>query len=95
MEQDKISPPSLSLIPALFEMVKSSWDKPPTLVQVTRKIEHHYKTHGLDSDFLAKHPPPNSIVIEATQYKARTRSSATPTDKEGKKSDTIRYKTYS
>ena len=84
-EQDKASSPSLSLIPALFELGKTSWDKSPAMAQVPRKIEDQYKTHGSDSDFVTKHPSPNSIVIKATQYKSCTRSLVTPTDKEGEK----------
>nr|XP_020642114.1 polypeptide N-acetylgalactosaminyltransferase 2 [Pogona vitticeps] len=63
--------------------------------RVPRKLEHHYKTYGSDSDFLAKHPSPNSIVVKTTQYKLRTRSSVTPVDKDGKTSDTFGKKLYS
>ena len=42
MEQDKIPLPSLSLILAFLTLVKDSWEKSPSTLQILRKIEHHY-----------------------------------------------------
>ena len=93
IEQDNSYLPSLSSIPALFDLVKTSWDKSPSTLQVPHKIQHHYKTHGSDSEFLIKHPMPNSIIVEATQYKSHNRSTITPVNKEGKKTDSLSKKT--
>ena len=89
MVQDKTPPPSLSLIPALLDLVKTSWDKSSLTPQIPQKIECHYKTHGSDSDFLVKHPVPNSIMVEATQYKSHSRSSTTPVNRAGRKIDSL------
>ena len=35
------------------------------------------------------HPPPNSVIVDATQNHSRNRSSATPNNKEGRKLDII------
>ena len=88
-------PPSLNLIPALLTLVKNFWDRLPSTLLIPRKIEHHYKTHGWDLDFLLKHPIPNSIVVKATQYKSHSRSSTTPVNKEGRKIDSFGKKLYS
>ena len=95
MVQDKLPPPSLSLILVFLNLVKNSWDTSPLILQIPRKIEHHYKTHGLDSDFLVKYPMPNSIVVEATQYKSHSRSSTTHVNREGQKIDSLGKQLYS
>ena len=89
LDQDKTPLPSLSLIWALHQLVKELWDKPPLALQVPYRVEHHYKIHGTELGFLAKHPNPNSIVVKSTQYRSRTRSVMTPMNREVCKTDSL------
>ena len=89
LEQEKTPPPSLSLIPALLQLVKESWDKPPSTLQTPHRVEHHYNTHGLDTTFLLKYPTPKSIVVESTQYKSHTKFSITLLNREVSKMDSM------
>lgn len=54
-----------------------------------------YKTHGEDTDFLYKPPPPNSRVVKATQTKSHARSDVTPANRESKKLDSLGKRQYS
>ena len=83
IDQESASPFHLSFIPSLFRVLKETWDKPFSTTQMSRRIENLYKIHGPDADFLIKHPPPNSVVVDVTQTRSCTRSTAMPSNKEG------------
>ena len=88
-------PLSMSFIPSLLELTKQTWVKPSSVPQISCKVENLYKTHGDNTAFLFKHPPPNSLIVDAIPNRARNRSSTTPNNKEGKKLDIVGHRIYS
>ena len=88
-------PFSMSFIPFLLELAKQIWTKPSSIPQMSCKVENFYRTHGDATAFLFKHPPPNSLIVDATQTRVRNRSSTTPSNKEGRKLDIAGCRGYS
>ncbi|KAJ7332629.1 hypothetical protein JRQ81_014809 [Phrynocephalus forsythii] len=60
-----------------------------------RRTDNLYCTHGEDTIFLAQHPPPNSLIVNASQNRAKNTSTSVPSNKEGRKLDLIGKKQYS
>ena len=87
-------PLSMSFIPSLLELAKQTWTKPSSIPQLSRKVENYYKTLRDSTTFLFKHPPPNSLIVDATQNRAHNRSSTTPNNKEGRKVDIVGRRVY-
>lgn len=88
-------PLRLPFISSLLKLVKDSWEKPTTMDQIPWRAENFYRIHGEDTNFLTRHPLPNSFVVKATQNKARIQSTSTPSNREGRKIDTIGRRGYS
>ena len=74
--------------------MKESWDKPSTSQQIPCRVENLCKTHGSGTEFLSKHPLPNSLVVDATQSHSCSKSTSAPTDREGQKLDTVGRRSY-
>ena len=95
VDKDKAPPLSIALIPSLLATIKESWATPATSTQVTRRVENYYKTHGDEANFLAKHPVPNSIIVQSNQSKTSSTAQITPSNREGRKLDVLGRKIYS
>ena len=83
--QEKAPPLSLAFISALMELIKESWNQLSTSLPVARRTENLYRTHGDDTNFLIKHPAPNSIIVQSSSSKSSGKSHVTPTNREGRK----------
>lgn len=81
---EQVQPLHLSFITSLLRLIKEPREKPSSMAQIPRRVESLYRAHGEDTNFLTKHPLPNSFIVNSTQHKSRYRSAATPTNKEGK-----------
>ena len=88
-------PLSVTFIPTMLDLIKESWDKPSSSLQISRCTENHYKTHGPNTNFLTKLPTPKSIIVESNQSRAWNKSSIAPTNREGRKLDTVGRRLYS
>ena len=88
-------PLSMSFILSLLELTKQTWTIPSSIQQMSCKVENLYKTHGDNTTFLFKHPPPNSLIVDVTQNRARNHSSTTPNNKEDRKLDIVGCRIYS
>ena len=90
-------PPQLCMgfIPSLLKLIKQSWDKTTSVPQISRRVENLYKTHGDNTAFLSKHLPPNSVIVNATQNRAKNWSNTTPNNKKGRKPNIIGRWVYS
>ncbi|KAJ7320355.1 hypothetical protein JRQ81_019866, partial [Phrynocephalus forsythii] len=62
--------------------IKSAWTKLSSTLLMARHIDNMYCTHGDDTNFLAKHPLPNSLIVDATQNRAKSGSNTVPSNKE-------------
>ncbi|KAJ7344354.1 hypothetical protein JRQ81_000304 [Phrynocephalus forsythii] len=60
-----------------------------------RRTDNLYRTHGDEVEFLARHPLPNSLIVDATQNRAKNTSTSTPSNKGGRKLDLMGKKQYS
>ena len=80
--RETTSPVSLSFNKSILQLIKDTWDKPPSMMQISRITENLYKTHGTDIEFLNKHPLPNSIIVESSQSRGYNKSKVTPMNKE-------------
>ena len=95
INQEWIPQLSLAFIPTLMDLVKESWELPSTSSQVSCRVENLYCTHGNDTNFLLKHPPPNSIVVQSNQSKSSGKAKVTSTNREGHKLDVLVCRFYS
>ncbi|XP_062817203.1 nascent polypeptide-associated complex subunit alpha, muscle-specific form-like [Anolis carolinensis] len=86
---------SLPSLPYLIELVKNEGVSPASLPATPRRAEFLYKIELSGAQWLAEQPRLNSKVVDATQPKAVQRSQPTPTDKEGKKLESMGKKFYS
>ena len=93
--QDQTPSLHLVFISSLLKLIKELWDKPSTSHQIPRRVQNLYKMHGDSTDFLSKHPLPNSFVVDVTQNRARNHSASTPNNKEGRKLDILGHRVYS
>ena len=85
----------IGFIPSLLKLIKQSWAKPSSVPQISRRVENLYKTHGDNTAFLSRYPPPNSVIVDATQNRAKNQSNTTPNNKEGRKLNIIGHRVYS
>ncbi|KAJ7324577.1 hypothetical protein JRQ81_017597 [Phrynocephalus forsythii] len=58
-------------------------------------FDNMYRTHGEGTAFLDKHPLPNSVIVDAVQNRAKGKSAAASSNKEGRKLDLIGRRHYS
>ncbi|KAJ7344874.1 hypothetical protein JRQ81_000824, partial [Phrynocephalus forsythii] len=72
----------LGFIPSLLQSAKASFTKPSSTPLMPRRTDNLYRTHGEEVDFLARHHLPNSLVVNATQNRAKNTSTSTPSNKE-------------
>ncbi|KAJ7329823.1 hypothetical protein JRQ81_015997 [Phrynocephalus forsythii] len=67
-------------------------DDPDALAPVpliSRRVDNLYRTHGEGTAFLAQHPLPNSVIVNATQNRAKSQFNTTPSNKKSHKLDMI------
>lgn len=95
INDDQPPPLHLSFISSLIKLIKQSWSHSMSVSQVPRKTENHARVHGDSTDFLFKHPLPNSFIVDATQNRVRARSAVAPTNREGRKMDMMGRRHYS
>ncbi|KAJ7332790.1 hypothetical protein JRQ81_014970 [Phrynocephalus forsythii] len=88
-------PLRMGFIPSMLEKAKEAWAKPSSNPLIPRRIDSLYKTHGDGTDFLMKHPLPNSVIVDATQNRGKSHSNTTPSNKEARKLDLIGRRHYS
>ncbi|KAJ7329889.1 hypothetical protein JRQ81_016063 [Phrynocephalus forsythii] len=74
---------------------KEAWTKPSSNPLIPRRIDNFYKTHGEGTDFLMKHPLPNSVIVDANQNRGRSHSNTTLSNKEARKLDLVGRRHYS
>ena len=95
ISQERSPPLSLAFISALMELIKESWNQPSTSSPVACRTENLYRTHGDDTNFLLKHPVPNSIIVQLNSSKSSGKAHVTPTNREGQKLDVLGQNIYS
>ena len=95
INEDQTPPLRMGFIPSLLKLIKQSWAIPSSVQQISRRVKILYKTHSGNTVFLSKHPPPNSVIVDAIQNRAKNQSNATPNNKEGKKLNIIDCWVYS
>ncbi|KAJ7344891.1 hypothetical protein JRQ81_000841 [Phrynocephalus forsythii] len=61
----------LAFIPSLLDHIKEVWNKPSSAPLMSHRVDNMYRTHGDGTSFLDKHPLPNSLVVDATQNRAK------------------------
>ena len=61
-------------------------------MQISRRTDGLYRTHGADAEFLNKHPVPNSIIVESSQARTQAKSKPTLPNKDGRKVDMMAKK---
>ena len=49
INQERSPPLSLAFILVMLDLIKESWAQLPSLLQISRRLENHYKTHGADT----------------------------------------------
>ncbi|KAJ7322568.1 hypothetical protein JRQ81_018855 [Phrynocephalus forsythii] len=94
LSKSQAPPLCLGFIPFLMKRVKGAMNKSSPMPLMPRQIDNLYRTHGDDTTFL-KHPLPNSLIVDATQNRVKSHSSATPSNKESGKLDLIVRHHYS
>ena len=67
IDEDQTPPLQMGFILWLLKLIKQSWSKLSSVPQISQRIKNLYKTHGTDTEFLSKHPPPNSMIVDAMQ----------------------------
>ncbi|KAJ7341476.1 hypothetical protein JRQ81_005617 [Phrynocephalus forsythii] len=85
----------MGFIPSMLDRAKEAWAKPSLNPLMPRRVDNLYKTHGDGTDFLGRTPLPNSVIVDATQNRSKSHSSATPSNKEALKLDLIGRQHYS
>ncbi|KAJ7316168.1 hypothetical protein JRQ81_002330 [Phrynocephalus forsythii] len=60
-----------------------------------RRTDNLYRTHGEGTTFLDKHLLPNSVIVNATQNRAKSHSASAPSNMENRKLDLIGRHHYS
>ena len=93
--KDQPPPLCIAFISSLLKLAKEPWEKPFTSYQIPRRVENLDKRHSSGTEFLSKHPLPNSFVVDATQNRARKQSTSTPNNKESWKLDILGRWIYS
>ncbi|KAJ7338768.1 hypothetical protein JRQ81_012670 [Phrynocephalus forsythii] len=88
-------PLCLGFIPALLKRSKVALNNPSSIPLMPRRIDNLYRTHGEETTFLSKHPLPNSVIVNASQNRAKSSSMSTPSNRESKKLDLIGRRHYS
>nr|XP_016847451.1 PREDICTED: uncharacterized protein LOC107982586 [Anolis carolinensis] len=86
---------ALPSLPYLIEIIKNEGVSPAALPATPRRAEYLYKIDFTGAQWLAKQPKLNSRVVDVTQPKQIQRSQPAPTDKEGKKLESMGKKFYS
>ncbi|KAJ7313400.1 hypothetical protein JRQ81_004733 [Phrynocephalus forsythii] len=95
LRKHKTPPLRLGFIPSLLQSAKASLTKPASMPLMLRRTDNLYRIHGEEVEFLARHPLPNSLIVNATQNRAKNTSANIPSKKEGRKLDLIGKKQYS
>ncbi|KAJ7324845.1 hypothetical protein JRQ81_017865 [Phrynocephalus forsythii] len=88
-------PLHLGFIPALLKRSKVTLNNPSSTPLMPHRIDNLYRTHGEETTFLSKHPLPNSVIVNASQNRAKSSSMTTPRNRESKKLDLIGRRHYS
>ncbi|KAJ7341755.1 hypothetical protein JRQ81_006624 [Phrynocephalus forsythii] len=95
LNKSKPLPLKMAFIPSMLDRAKEAWAKPSSNPLIPRRIDNLYKTHGDGTDFLTKHPLPNSVIVDANQNRGRSHSNTTTSNKEARKLDLIGRRHYS
>ncbi|XP_078233403.1 ubiquitin-conjugating enzyme E2 E2 isoform X1 [Pogona vitticeps] len=95
INQERPIPLSLPFNKSILQLIKDTWGKTPSIMQISCRTDGLYRTHGADAEFLNKHPVPNSIIVESSQARTQTKSRPTLANKDGRKVDTMAKRIYS
>ncbi|XP_065432834.1 zinc finger protein Rlf isoform X8 [Chrysemys picta bellii] len=95
-----LQPPSSSRVAlpinaALLEPAKSIWQTPATSLPTCKQADRKYFISPKGSEFLFTHPAPNSLVVDATNQRAKQQySHSAPPNKDSKRLDLFGRKVY-
>ncbi|KAJ7335333.1 hypothetical protein JRQ81_013274 [Phrynocephalus forsythii] len=85
LSKNKTPPLHLGFIPSLLKHAKSCLSKPASTPLMLRRTDNLYRTHREETTFLAQHPLPNSLIVNASQNRSKNTATSVPSNKEGRK----------
>ena len=93
IDQESSQPLSLTFVFKLVNLIHEIWTQPAAPLPISRHTENLYRIHGDDTNYISKHPAPNSVIVHANSSKASGRH-VTPVNREGRKLDVLGRKMY-
>ncbi|XP_078239079.1 12S rRNA N(4)-cytidine methyltransferase METTL15 isoform X2 [Pogona vitticeps] len=74
IDQERVAPLSLPFNKSILRLIKDTWGKTPSTMQISRRTDGLYRTYGVEAEFLTRHPVPNSIIVESSQARAHAKA---------------------